>query len=265
MKHYNNLQKYGKWALITGASSGIGEEFARVLAFNGFNLVLVARREERLNVLKNELESKYKVNIRVVPADLSKPDFMDSIITNTSDIEISVLINNAGYGSTGEFVTNDPEFEAGMVLVNCYAPVKLTHHFGNKMKEQGMGAIMFLGSVVAFQPVPMMSVYSATKAFNLLFGEGLSYELKKHNIDTLVINPGTTDTEFQRIANIDSGPLVRTTKQVVDTTLSSLAKKTSVVDGLMNKITAFSGRLLPRKLLTNIAGSMAEKMYKAGK
>jgi len=258
----NTLDKYGKWALITGASSGIGEEFARELAKRGHNLVLLARREDKLKILKKELENHSGIEVRLIFADLAKNDFMEKVLAVTADITISILINNAGYGSTGSFAENDLNFQADMVRVNCYAPVLLTHHFVNKMKTEGKGAVIFLGSVVAYQPVPMMSVYSATKVFNLLLGESLWYELKGSNIDVLVVNPGATKTEFQRIANIDTGPTVRTVEQVVKSTFSALGKKPSVIDGILNKITAISGRFMPRKILISISGKIATSLYK---
>jgi short-subunit dehydrogenase len=176
-----------------------------------------------------------------------------------------MLINNAGFGSTGEFINCDSAWESKMVQLNCVVPTVLTHHFIKGMVERKRGAVIFLGSMVAFQPTPMMAAYSATKAFNLLLGESLWYEMKKHNIDVLALNPGGTNTEFQRIAAVGTGPSVRSVEQVVNTALKSLGKKPGVVDGMLNKIMAVAGRFVPRRILVIMAGKIAEKLYRAGK
>lgn len=253
--------KYGQWALVTGASSGIGEEFSIRLAQYGMNVILVARREDRLTALSDELKEKYKIDTLVVPLDLSNEGFLPKLANAVGNREVGIFINNAGYGSTGEFVDNDPQFEANMVRLNCVAPTILTHHFVRPMKERGKGAIIFLGSIAAFQPTPMMTTYSATKVFNRYMGDALWYELKKYGIDVLTLNPGGTNTEFQRIATIDSGPLARTPGQVVSTAMKSLGKKMSVVDGTQNKFTAVFSKILPLRLVVNISGYVATKMY----
>ena len=172
-----------------------------------------------------------------------------------------MLINNAGFGSTGEFIDNDSAHEAEMIKVNCIAPTILTHHFVPLMKEKGKGALIFLGSVAGFQATPMMTTYSATKVFNRFLGNGLWYELKKYGIDVLSLNPGGTTTEFQRIADVDTGPFSRTPEQVVDTALKALGKKMEVIDGVPNKIVSFISKLSPMQSVVRVAGKSAMKMY----
>ncbi len=259
------IQKYGKWAVITGASSGIGAEFARKLAAKKFNLVLIARRENRLLSLSSELKEKFKIDIDIIAGDLTETDTINSIKEKTHNKEVGLLINNAGFGSTGEFANNDYEKERKMVILNCVVPTILTHHFVTGMIERKRGGIVFLGSMVAFQSTPMMAAYSATKAFNLFLGESLWYELRKHNIDVLALNPGGTNTEFQRIASSETGPFVRNAEQVVETAISSLGKKPSVIDGTFNKLMAVGGKFLPRKIVVLIAGRLAEKLYSSKK
>ncbi len=256
------VDKYGKWAIVTGASSGIGEEFARKLSSEGFNLIIIARRKERLDNLAQELMSLYKVKIIPVKLDLTDDNFMNKLSEITNDKEIGILVNNAGIGSTGEFVNVEAEHEIKMVKLNCLAPTILTHHFVKGMKERRKGAIVFLGSVTAFQPTPMMAAYSATKVFNLFLGNSLWWELKKYNIDVLSLNPGGTETEFQRIADAETGPIPRTTKQVVETAMNALGKKPSVVDGTFNKLLTFSSRFVSQKLTVIIAGLIASRLYK---
>ena len=255
------IEKYGSWALVTGASSGIGEEFARRFALNGMNLILVARRKERLEKLSQELTSRYNIKVVIVPIDLTSENFLDELKNYTKDIEIGILVNNAGFGSNGEFIDASPEKEAEMVKLNCLAPTILTHYFVKQMVERKKGAIIFLGSVVGFQPTPFMATYSATKAFNSFLGDSLWYELKKYNIDVLSLNPGGTSTEFQRLANSGTGPMQRTCVQVVTTALKALGKKPSVVDGLYNKVLAVSSRFASRKFVVSTAGFIAKVLY----
>jgi uncharacterized protein len=257
------LSRYGKWVLITGASSGIGEEFAKRLASEKYNLIIIARREERLKALAELLKEKEGIEVKVIPGDLTDLNFIDRIKKECVGLEVGLLINNAGFGSTGEFINCDSEREGRMVLLNCVAPTLLTHHFLTGMVERKKGGIIFLGSTVAFQSTPMMATYSATKAFNLHLGEALWYELKKYKIDVLALNPGGTNTEFQRIASVGTGPKPRTPQQVVETALNALGKKPGVIDGALNKTMAVMGKFLPRKSLVFAAGKIAEKIYKA--
>ncbi len=254
--------KYGDWALITGASSGIGEEFARSFAKEKINLILVARRKERLDNLSEELKTKHEIDVIAAPIDLIKDNFLNELKTYVDNREVGILINNAGFGSNGEFVNNDPQTEADMVRLNCVAPTILTHHFVRPMVKRGKGAIIFLGSVVAFQPTPYMTTYSASKAFNSFMGDSLWYELKKYNIDVLSLNPGGTETEFQRIANSSTGPVPRTAEQVVNTAMNALGKKPSVVDGSINKVLVVASRFISRRLIVIIAGAIVNSLYK---
>lgn len=258
-------EKYGDWALITGASSGIGEEFARRLASERMNLILVARRKERLEKLADELKEKHSVKIVVTPLDLSKNNFMDDLKSFVGDREVGLLINNAGFGYNGEFETGDVEWQSNMIRVNCIAPTILAHHFIQSMKRRQKGAIIFLGSLVGCVPAPFTTTYSATKAFNLFMGEGLWYELRNYNIDILTLNPGGTDTEFQKVANTSSGPIPRTVEQVVNTAMTSLGKKISVVDGFNNKLLSFIPRLLTRRMTVSLAGKIRTKYYSSAK
>lgn len=256
-------QKYGEWALVTGASSGIGEEFARKFASEGLNLILVARRKDRLEKLSVQLQQQYKIESIVCAVDLASDSFIEEIKMSIGNREIAVLVNNAGFGSTSEFVNASLEHEAEMVKVNCLAPIILTHHFVEGMRARKRGAIIFLGSTVAFQPTPFMATYSATKAFNLFMGDALWWELKKYNIDVLSLNPGGTDTEFQRIASSDVGPVPRSTKDVVNSALKTLGKRPTVADGFFNKLLSVSSRFGTRKLTVSISGLIAKKLYSA--
>lgn len=255
-------ERYGDWALITGASSGIGEEFSHQLAKEGFNLVIVARRKEKLEQLKQELEEKYKIQILPAAIDLLSENYLAELIEIIGERDISLLINNAGFGYRGQFIDSDALNYEKMIKLNCIVPTVLTHHFVKPMIEKRKGGIIFLASVVAFQATPTTTIYAATKVFNAFLSEGLWYELKKFNIDVLSLNPGGTKTEFQKVANSTPGPVPRTTAQVVETALKALGKKPSVVDGLYNKLLAVSTRFASRKLTVTIAGKISELFYK---
>src|SRR5262245_25400358 len=196
-------ERYGEWALVTGASAGIGVEFARAFAREGVSCVLSARREDRLRELAAELEKDHQVATRVVPVDLAAPDGADRLASAVADLDLAILVNNAGFGLAGRFDRCDPKRLREMLQVNCMAPVALTALALPRMLERGRGAVIITGSVAGRQALPLHGVYAATKAFDLLFGEALSVELREHGIDVLVLEPGPTETEFQQVARED--------------------------------------------------------------
>lgn len=151
----NFQQKYGPWALVTGASSGMGATFAKQLAERRLNIVLVARREDRLHTLSEELKQSGSIETRVISADLSRDDFIAQLTDATQGLEINLLVNNAGLGLSGAFLTNDLSAELGMLHLNCRAPLLLTHHYGKMMQHRGQGGIIFLASSVAFTGIPV--------------------------------------------------------------------------------------------------------------
>ncbi len=190
-------KKYNDWALVTGASSGIGEIFARRLAAEGFNLILTARRKHRLDKLGSELEKEHGITVKTVEADLSEPESIKIISNATVDIKVGLLVNNAGAESHGSFLKNDIHEAAKLVQLNVTAPMQPAHLFGNKMAERGRGGIIFVSSVLGHQAVPYFANYSATKTYILSLGEALNYELKKKGVDVTVISPGLTDTKMK--------------------------------------------------------------------
>src|SRR5262249_3071292 len=181
------VERFGPWALITGASSGIGEAFARRLAEYGLNLVLVARRENRLRKLADELQGHHSVSARVVPVDLSRDDFLPAIEQATADVQVGLLVNNAGIATSGNFLDNDLDSELALLHVNSRAPLVLTHHFAKAMRQRGRGGIIFLTSAVAFAGVPSWSNYAASKAYDLVLAEGLAKELHKDGVSVLAL------------------------------------------------------------------------------
>ena len=243
-------------ALITGASSGIGEAFARALAGRGQDLVLVARSAGRLEALAAELTAAHGIRADVIAANLADPSSPDAVVAElrARSIEIDTLVNNAGFGTHGEFADLDPRRERDEVVVNVYAPVALTRALLPGMVARRSGAIVHVASTAAFQPLPYMATYGATKAFLLSFGEALAEEVRPHGVRVVVLCPGQTDTAF--FAGIDEARVgrARTTEQVVATALRALERgRVVVVDGVANYALANMNRFAPRRLVARLA------------
>ena len=250
--------KYGPWALITGASSGIGAEFARQVAAQGLNLVLVARREERLRSLARALEAAHPIQVKIIPVDLTTTDFLPVIQQATDDLEIGLLVNNAGVMPTGRFLDQDLENELRQLDLNSRAPLILAHHFGRKMAERGRGGMLFLASMVAFQGTPSVAHYAATKAFDLVLAEGLHVELKEAGVDVLAVAPGFTATDLAGELDF-SGSMIKPmpVEQVVHAALRALGRKAVVIPGRQNRLLYWMGKhLLPRSANTAIFGKI---------
>jgi len=256
-------KQYGPWALITGASSGIGREFAKKTAELGLNTILVARRESRLSELAAELEERFDIETKIVPVDLSQENFLKKIEEATEGFEIGLLINNAAAdpGNVGNFVDNELSFELSTLNVNCRAPMMLTHKFGKYMKSRRRGGLIFVSSALSMTAGgPMLSNYFATKAFNLFFGEGLETELKKHNVDVLVLCPGPTRTELY--AKVFKEFMTMNPNVVAETALKYLGRKSRVVPGFSNKFQISFLKLLPRSLLKTIVATIVVYLKK---
>lgn len=252
--------RYGPWALVTGASSGLGAEFARQLAAEKMDLVLVARRRDRLNELATSLKAEHRIQVKVVPLDLAKPNFLAALQRQTAKLNIGLLVNNAGFGIAGEFSDNNLLRELNMLAVNCRAPVLLAHAYGGRMAAHRRGGIIMVSSVVAFQGVPYMSHYAATKAYDLVLGEGLWYEMKKYSVDVLTVCPGATTTEFANVADARPVPGAMPVTPVVQEALSALGRKHLVTTGRKNKLTVFASRLVSRRLATRIAARIMKNL-----
>jgi short-subunit dehydrogenase len=247
-----------KVALITGASAGLGVEFARQLSKRGHSLVLVARRKERLEELAKELG-----NARAAALDLSKPNAAARLV---ADIEangesVEVLVNNAGFGLIGRFAELDAKRERQMIDLNVGTLTDLCRAVAPAMIERKSGAILNVASTAAFQPGPKMAVYFATKAFVLSLTEALHEELKGHGIKVSCLCPGPTRTEFGEVAGFGGNGLfdrvAMNAAEVVETGLEGLEKnKAVVVPGFVNKVTAGSGRFAPRSVVRKIAGAI---------
>lgn len=254
-------KKYGPWALITGASAGIGEAFARSLAERGLNLALVARRGDVLEQTANQLRAKHGVECKAIACDLAQEDFMSVLEPALGGVEVGLLVNNAGFSNTGNLVDNELERELALLYLNCRAPLVLAHHFGRVMKARGRGGIIFLSSVAGTAAVPVWANYSASKAYDLFLGEAMHHEMRGDGVDVLAVCPGAVRTEFGKAANIDLNRMPKLMQsitlepeEVVASALRALGRKPSVVVGLANNLMAFSGRFTPRSVLSKTLG-----------
>jgi short-subunit dehydrogenase len=245
-------------ALVTGASAGLGVDFARQLSARGRRLVLVARRKDRLDALAAELG-----NARAVELDLSEAGATDRLMADLTahGDEVDLLVNNAGFGLTGKFATLDGKRQRQMIDLNCGALVELAHAVLPDMIERGKGSILNVASTAAFQPGPGMAVYFATKAFVLSFSEALHEEVKGRGVTVSALCPGPTSTEFGAVAGFGPSNLLdkvaADSPSVVKAGLDGLEKGRAVtIPGLMNKATAQAGRFFPRSWVRRAAGAL---------
>lgn len=262
-------------ALVTGASSGIGEEFARQLARRGYGLVLVARRRERLDLLATSLSALHGVVVEVLPADLTADDGVAAVERRLAAGDIDLLVNNAGLGSVGEFAELPLAREVEQVDLNVRALMRLTHAALRSMVPRESGAILNVASMAGFQPVPYNATYAATKAFVLNFSEAIHEEAKPHGITVTCLCPGPVRTEFQRVAGIKpermrGRALLRymagtSAVGVVESALEALdAGRAVVVTGAVNRAIAETSHALPRCVVRRLAGASFEGQAHAG-
>ncbi len=251
----------GKWALVTGASAGIGWALAEQLAAGGTNLVLTARRRERLEQLATRLREQHKVRVECIAADLGRASAPEEIfhITQGKGIAVELLVNNAGFGAYGEFHKIELARQLEMIQVNITAVVHLTHLYLPAMIEQQRGDILIVASTAAFQGVPYITTYAATKAFDLLFAEALAEEVRRYGVRVCALCPGSTQSEFHEVAGQPEHTKRRqeTAEKVAGVGLEALARgKSYVISGLGNYLGTHGQRLAPRRLVTRVAGSL---------
>ena len=191
-------ERYGPVALVTGASSGIGKAFAEALAAQGFDLVIVARRVERLEALAAQLTSEHAIRVKTCRIDLADPSAAQQMLDATAALDIGLVVSNAGFGLKGEFAAGDARLMAEMLMVNCNVPMQLAHGFIPRLRRRGKGGLIFTSSVEALIGLPYSTAYSATKALVNALGEGLWAELRADGIDVLTLCPGATDSKPPR-------------------------------------------------------------------
>jgi short-subunit dehydrogenase len=251
----------GKWALVTGASAGIGEAIAVELAEAGVHLVLTARRRERLDLLADRLRTLHSVQTQVIVADLTLHEVPQQIFDATvgAGLVVDILINNAGFGEYGEFLHSNGERLVQMVQVNCAAVVHLTRLFLPAMVERRRGSVMIVASTAAYQPVPYLATYGATKAFDRMLAEALAEEMKRYGVRVSALCPGPTVSEFDQVAGVRTGDnrKLQSTAEVARRGLEALlAGKHWVIPYLAGGVQVFCQRFVPRRLVTGAAERM---------
>ncbi len=250
----------GATILVTGASSGIGEAFARNLAMKGANLILAARSEDKLARIADELREKYRVSVHVFPVDLILPNAPQQLFERikAGGLTVDVLVNNAGFGKWAHFLGESLDTYDQMLSLNIDALVKLTYLCVPDMLARGKGGVINVASTAAFQPAPYIAVYSASKAFVLSFTEALAGEYREHGIRFLALCPGVTDTNFNAIANTNTaGMSSAAPEDVAEAGLSAFMKgKSYHVHGLANYLTSLLPRVLPRAVVIKIVADM---------
>jgi short-subunit dehydrogenase len=251
----------GKWALITGASSGIGEQFARQLAKQGCHLVLAARSESKLESLAAELKKTYPIKTEVIRVDLSKEGAPSELYQQCRlrKVEIELLINNAGFATHGLFDQVSGERQHEEVMLNVAAVVDMTHLFLPDMLRRSSGTVINVASTAGFQPLPYMAVYGATKAFVLSFTEALYWENRERGVTFFALCPGSTDTSFFNVVGTEEASVGKkdTPERVVEVALSALKNgKVYVVPGVQNYIGAQLSRFITRKQGLRVVGNM---------
>jgi uncharacterized protein len=250
-----------RWALVTGASAGIGWALAELLAQRGAKLILTSRRRERLEELARKVASDHGATAEIFPVDLARPGGAAELFAFTQGmgIEVDLLVNNAGFGNYGEFHRGSLDRFLQMIQVNVASVAELTHRYLERMVERRRGDVMIVASTAAFQPVPYISCYAATKGFDLLLAEGLAEEVRQYGVRVMALCPGPTETEFMDVAGQPRRMfrVAESAEKVARTGLDALdAGKTYVISGWWNYLQAHAERLAPRPFVARSAAAM---------
>ena len=260
-------QRFGPWAIVTGASSGIGAEFARELAVRGLDVVISARRADRLEQLAGDLRRAHGTRVEVVPLDLERPDFIGPLLRACADKDAGLVVSNAGFGLKGEHHALDAARLTAMLNVNCHAPMLLAHAFAPRLIARGRGGLLFTGSIEGFIGFPWSAAYAATKAFVMTLGEALWGELRAHGVDVMVLAPGATDTDAPTLQGIDKHQLagLMPPSEVARRALDRLGRAPLFVPGWLNRAMVRFLTIVPRRLGVLAAGKgMRDAIRRSG-
>ncbi|XZE17565.1 SDR family NAD(P)-dependent oxidoreductase [Pirellulaceae bacterium SH449] len=251
--------KYGPWAVVTGASSGIGRALATELARAKINVVLVGRSVTELDRMAGELSQAQGVECRVVMFDLSDENCIDVLQRATSDLDVGLLVASAGFGTSGSFVDNPIEPELEMLNVNCRALMTLSWYFSRRFVKRGSGGLILLSSIVAFQGTPWAAHYAATKAYVQVLAEGLGRELRPKGVDVLAVAPGPTNTGFASRANMTMAASLDPDK-IAPEIITALGRKSTLLPGFLSKLLVYAMLPLPRWARISIMGTVMRGM-----
>ena len=258
--------RYGRWAIVAGASEGLGATYAEELAARGLNLILIARRLDLLEALSYKLFEKYRIEIRPIALDLSEVEAPEQIRQQTGDLEIGLLIYNAAFSAIGPFLERPVYDHLKELHTNAFAPLKLIYLFAEPMLARERGGIILMSSLSAFQGSAYISTYAATKAFNIVLAEGLWEEWRERGVDVLVCISGAVKTPNYVASGPERtgglGDLTIKPEQVVQEALNALGKQPYVIPGRINRISSFVMRhLMPRKAAIQFMGKILRDMY----
>ncbi|MDX8349577.1 SDR family NAD(P)-dependent oxidoreductase [Cognatiyoonia sp. IB215446] len=253
------VKKYGPWALVTGASGGIGQEIAVDLAEKGLNLILVARSAEKLQSLAKSLTEKHGIDVQAIAADLGVEEDVLRLIAALSETEVGLYVANAGFGSVGAFADSKIDNELNMIDVNCRALTQLAYPLVRSMRVRGNGGMIFLSSIVAFQGVAQSANYAATKAYVQSFAEGLQVELAPSGINVLSAAPGPVGTGFAGRAGMNMGSAARP-DTVAKATIAALGRARTTRPGFQAKLLGYGLGILPRRVRTLILTNVMKGM-----
>ncbi|HEY2774548.1 MAG TPA: SDR family NAD(P)-dependent oxidoreductase [Candidatus Binatia bacterium] len=252
MKSASELRaRYGPWVLVTGASSGIGREFVLRLAASGLNVAMVARRRAALEELRGKICADHRVEARVVEMDLALPGAAARLAEAVADLEIGLLVANAGTGWIGRFDLQSPEVHSSLIRLHCEFHVELTARLLPAMKKRGRGGVLIVSSMGGLVPLPYYAVYSGTKALLQNWGEALALEMRGTGVDVEVLAPGDTKTGFQEVAG-EMSTKWSSCEEVVTDALNGLGTKTVVIPGFENRLSMLAARFLPRRFFLGI-------------
>lgn len=251
--------QYGDWAIVTGASSGIGRAMALHLAEAGLHLVLVARSQAVLEAMAEDYRARNGIQVRVLALDLSEAATVATVVAQTQDLAVGLLVAAAGFGTSGAWLKSQLPQELDMLQVNCRSLLELTWHFSQRFAQQRRGGIVLLSSIVAFQGVPYSAHYAATKAYVQAFAEALAVELLPLGVDVLAAAPGPTATGFADRAGLSLGQALSATA-VAQTILMALGHRSTVLPGWLSKLLAYSLWPLPRWAKVRVMGRVMQGM-----
>lgn len=251
--------RYGPWAVVTGASSGIGRELALRLAEAGLNLVLVARRGEVLEDMMADLTLRHGIEAQAISTDLAHDAGVAVVETHTADLDVGLLIAAAGFGTSGSFLDSALDQELAMLAVNCRALMMLSRHFGQRFAKRGRGGMILMSSIVGFQGMPNAAHYAATKAYVQALAEALHVELAPLGIDVLASAPGPTNSGFAARARMRMGAAL-SPADVAQPTLDALGRTSTVLPGMLSKLLTYGIAPLPRLLRVRIMGRVMHSM-----
>ena len=258
----NFQERYGRYAIVAGASSGLGAAFARELAARKLDLLLLARRKELLESLAAELGAAHGVDVRVAAVDLGAPDLLAQVRDAAAGLDVGLVVYNAAHSHIGPFLEQPLEDKLRIVDVNCRGPLVLADEFGRRMAARGRGGFVFMASMAAAQGSPLVATYAATKAFDLVLAEGLWDELGAHGIDVLACRAGATRTPNYEASQPKGNVPIMEPEAVARRALDSLGKRPSVVPGFINRIgDVFMTRLLSRRAAIRFMGKTTRRLY----